>query len=369
MRPDVTIVSDLLEARLLAPEPHEAVRVALVIPLSGTLGMVGPAAVNCATLAVAELNAGAGILGRPVELVLVDGGRSPAEVTADVMGLVEAGAVRALVGSHASDVRIALTRALGGRLPFVYTPPYEGGEHTPGVYLSGETPERQLLPVLRWFAEVRGRRRWALVGNDYVWPRRLHGAATRYLKDCGAEVVTERHAPRGLTDPAPLLHAIAASRADAVLLTLVGADLTLFNRAFAASPLAGRVVRLCAALEENGLLGAGGDDTGELYASMGFFASMATEACLDFTDRYTGSFGTPAPILNGHAEGLYGGLRLLAALADRARSLHSAEIDVTSDGVSIMAGRGMLTVTHRHVAQSVHLARADGLSFDVLRSF
>ena len=63
------------------------------------------------------------------------------------------------------------------------------------------------------------------------------------------------------------------TRADAVLLSLVGRDLVAFNREFARAGLDRRVVRLSGALEENGLYALGGDATGELYACMPSFAA------------------------------------------------------------------------------------------------
>jgi hypothetical protein len=129
-------------------------------------------------------------------------------------------------------------------------------------------------------------------------------AARAYLRALGAGVVAERYVPRGRFDVEPLLSAIAATRADAVLLTLVGSDLVEFNRAFAHSPLAQRVLRLCPALEENGLLGVGGDATGELYATMGYFASVATDAGLDFVARYAARFGPLAPVPRRPRRGL-----------------------------------------------------------------
>jgi ABC-type branched-subunit amino acid transport system substrate-binding protein len=223
--------------------------------------------------------------------------------------------------------------------------------------------------VLRWLVEHRRARRWALIGNDYVWPRQLHRFAFRYIGTAGASVVAQRYVPLGRVDPQPLLDLVRASRADAVLLTLVGSDLVRFNRAFAASRLGERVLRLCGALEENGLLGAGGDTSGELYAAMGYFGSVATDCGLAFVERYTHRYGWQAPVLNGHAEACYDGVRLLAALATRAGSLAPAALDATSDGTTIVGGRGTLTVRNRHVDQPVYLARADGLDFDVLRSF
>jgi urea transport system substrate-binding protein len=112
------------------------VRVALVVPLSGTLGLIGPGAVNCAALAAREINEAGGILGRAVELRLVDGGRPALEVAIELRTLVRRGEAQAVVGVHSSDVRVALVSALGATVPYVYTPPYEGGERAPGVYLA-----------------------------------------------------------------------------------------------------------------------------------------------------------------------------------------------------------------------------------------
>jgi ABC-type branched-subunit amino acid transport system substrate-binding protein len=345
------------------------VRVALVVPVSGTLGLIGPGAVNCAELAAQEINEAGGLLGRTVELTLVDGGRSAADVAGDVAALVRTGGAQAVVGVHSSDVRVALVNAIGGAIPYVYTPPYEGGERARGVYLAGETPDRQVRPVLRWLAERNRGRRWFLLGNDYVWPRRVNAAARAYLRALGAGVMAECYVPRGDLEPGPLLDAVGASRADAVLLTLVGRDLVDFNRAFAASSLAERVLRLCPALEENGLLGVGGDATGELYSTMGYFASVATDAGLDFIGRYASRFGPLAPVPGGHGEGCYDGMRLLAALVSRAGSLATPALDRSCDGTTVDGGRGRLVMHGRHLQVPVYLARAEALDLHIVAAF
>jgi ABC-type branched-subunit amino acid transport system substrate-binding protein len=347
----------------------DVVRIALVVPVSGTLGLIGPGAVNCAALASEEINEAGGLLGKPVELALVDGGRPAVEVAAEVGQLVREQRVRAVVGVHSSDVRLALVDAIRAAVPYVYTPPYEGGETAPGVYLAGETPDRQVRPVLGWLAGQGRGRRWFLLGNDYVWPRRVHAAARAYLRAIGSRVVAERYVRRGALDPAPLLAAIAATRADAVLVTLIGADLVAFNRTFAQTPLAQRVLRLCPALEENGLLGAGGDATGELYSTMGYFTSVATDAGLDFVGRYAGRFGPLAPVPGGHGEGCYEGLWLLAALAGRAGTLATPALDAVSDGTAIVGARGPAVMRGRHLQAPVYLARADALDLDVVAAF
>ncbi|MFC6083197.1 substrate-binding domain-containing protein [Sphaerisporangium aureirubrum] len=363
MAEHVTMVIDPLEAHLLQAG---TLRVGLVVPVSGVLGMLGPCAINCAVLAAAEVNAEGGALGRPVELVLIDGGRDPALVAGEVAGLVRAGAVQALVGTHASDVRVMVERAVRGAAPFVYTPPYEGGRRPSGVYFLGEPASRQVGPGLDWLVAHRRARRWFLIGNDYVWPRLVHASARAHLRERGATVAGERLVPSGTADMGPLVREVAALRPDAVLLNLIGSDLIAFNRAFTAYGLA--LPRLCGALEEHGLLAIGGDTTGELYAAMGYFGSVATDAGLGLVERYTRMFGPDAPLLNAHGHGCYEGVRMVAALARRAGSLAVPAVEAIADGTTVVTGRGLLTLTGREVRQRVYVGRADGLDFDVVTS-
>ncbi|WP_346433604.1 substrate-binding domain-containing protein [Nonomuraea composti] len=353
---------DPLEARLL---PSGAVRIGLIVPVSGVLGLMGPCAINCAVLAAEEVNAGGGVLGRPVELVLIDGGRPAGQVAAEVAGLVRSGTVEAVAGAHASDVRVEVVAAIGGRVPFVYAPPYEGGGRAPGVYFLGETPDRQLAPGIEWLAGPRRARRWFLLGNDYIWPRLVHASARRRLRAAGATVVGERFVRYG--EAVRWLGRVADARADAILLTLIGSDLVAFNRAFAAAGLG--AARLCGALEEHGLLGIGGDATGGLYASMGYFRDLPTPASLDFAQRYAARFGDDAPMLNAHGHGCYEAVAMLAALCARAGSLAVPELDAVSDGTTITSARGTLTLVDRQVRQPVHLGRADGLGFFLEKPF
>jgi len=71
-------------------------------------------------------------------------------VADEVGAMVAAGIVDAVVGWHISAVRQVLAPRIAGRVPYVYTALYEGGERTPGVFLVGETPSSQLLPAMRW---------------------------------------------------------------------------------------------------------------------------------------------------------------------------------------------------------------------------
>lgn len=310
---DVLVLADPLEAMVRGPSPG-VLRVGLAVPSSGVLGLTGPAAVAASVLAAEEINAAGGVRGRFVELVPIDAGDTPERVAAQVASLIVGAGIEVVCGFHTSDVHRRIERVTAGRIVYLFTPPHEGGHRLPGVALLGESPQEQLLPVASQLAVGARLRRWALVGNDYIWPQRVHSAAHRLLTAHGAEVVMSQSVPFGQVDAERLIEQIRHSRASAVLLSLVGRDLATFNRAYAESELAERVVRVSGALEETGLLEIDGDDSGELYAAMRWFASDPDRG--GFTERYLRRWGADAPPLGVYASGCYEGLRLLGRLGN-----------------------------------------------------
>jgi ABC-type branched-subunit amino acid transport system substrate-binding protein len=210
------------------------------------------------------------------------------------------------------------------------------------VALFGPGPTEQLQPVIDHLTS-RSLSRWALVGSDYIWPRSVHAGAVPLIRDAGADVVGSTYVPLGSVDPEPIIEGLRRCGAQAVLLSLVGRDLATFNRAFAASGLLGRVVRVSGALDETGLLEIDGDDSGELYAAMEWFAADPDED--GFVERYAARWGPVAPPLGEYAHGCYAGLQLLAQLA------RQGDLDVESFPAA---------VARRRVTRG-RLARADGI--------
>ncbi|MEU5890228.1 substrate-binding domain-containing protein [Streptomyces sp. NPDC047461] len=340
--------------------------VALVVPMQGPAGIFGPTCELCAQLAAEEVNRAGGVLGRELRLLPVDGGGSPREIADHVEALVELGVVQGVTGWHISSVRQALAPRIAHRVPYVYTALYEGGEHTAGVFLTSETPRDQLRPAMGLLAHERGVRRWFVVGNDYVWPRRTARAAHGYARESGGAVDGEVYLPLGTHDFEPVLRRIERSEADAVLMLLVGSDAVRFNRAFAAYGLPARCLRLSTLMDENMLMASGPSATEDLYSTAGFFASLANQDTLDFHGQYAGRYGVEAPALGSLGESCYEGVLLLAALLRRAGTLDVAAIGAAAGTVSYEGPRGLMHLRGRHVRQRIYLARADGLDFDVL---
>jgi ABC-type branched-subunit amino acid transport system substrate-binding protein len=357
---------------VLLDEPADDVlRLGLLLPMSGPLGLTATSALDAACLAAAEVNEAGGERGRQVELVLVDAGSDPHRVAAESKYLADARLVDAFVGLHTSDVHRAIEAALNGRTPYIFTPPHEGGDRSTGVVLIGDPPSRQIGPALTNLMARRGLRRWVMIGSDYIWTWSMHRFAAKQIDAAGGSVVSSRLVPFGIQASAAdeLVELLSRRRADAVLLSLIGSDLAVFNRAFARAGVGDGVVRLSGSLEENGLLAAGGDDTGELYSAMRSFAGQADDRRRALAQNHHRAFGDLAPVLDAYSEGCYDGVHLAVALA---------AIDALSAAPAQTAARHLLAPdgndsrrawSHAPVgppSQRGCLARAEGLDFRVV---
>jgi urea transport system substrate-binding protein len=363
-------MSPAVAAERLAVPPArdpDVLTMALVVPLQGPAGIFGPSCESCALMAMEEINDAGGVLGRELRFVPVDGGAAPDRVAVDVDALVSAGAVDAVTGWHISAVRESVAPAIGGRVPYAYTALYEGGEHRPGVFLTGETPDLQLGPALDWFADSAGVRRWTIVGDDYVWPRRSARTAREYLRRMGGTVCDEMYVPLGTTDFSAVLRRVEASGCDAVLMLLIGDDAVAFNRAFGEAGLDREMLRFSSLIDENVLLASGVDGTRGLMTSAGYFEDLATTSGLDFAASYFRRFGADAPVLNSLGESCYEGVRMLTELMRRAGSAEVRPMTSVAEGLAYETPRGTVEVRDRHLRQQVFLAVADGLVWDVIQ--
>ncbi|CAN5477400.1 substrate-binding domain-containing protein [soil metagenome] len=341
------------------------VDIALVVPRSGSAGIYGPSCEACAELAIADLNATSGLLGRQVRLTLVDGSRAPSVVAAEIHRLLQCGAIDAVTGWHISPVRQAIARVTTNRVPYVYGPLYEGGERTPGLFLTGETPSCQLLPAMDWMNSEYGIDQWVLIGNDYIWPRQTGAAARVHARAQGRPLLDEIYVPLGTQDFSAAIRQVEATGAAGVVLLLVGGDGVAFNRQFAAAGLCPAVSRLSPHVEENMLLASGSESNDGLFAAAGYFEALNTTASMDFAARYYRRFGLNAPALNSIGESCYEALTLLIALAARAGSLDIESLTVAAQDLTYISPRGEVTMRGNQMAQDIYVAEAKGLDFEV----
>jgi urea transport system substrate-binding protein len=345
-------------------------KIGLFIPLSGPASLFGPSSEACAELAAGEVNKRGGILGRSVKLIPTDAGGPPAESAKSAVRLMLEEKVDLLIGMHDSATRDALVSTIKGKVPYIYTPVYEGGECSFNTYCMGETPNQQARPSIQWLASERKAKTYYLIGDDYVWPRKTNSEVKKYVSDNGGTVAGEEYVPFGAPNKfEEVVTRIKSAKPDVVVITLVGADNVNFNRTFAGFGLDKSAARLAFLLEENTLMGIGAESSVGLFSCMGYFANDPSPANTKFRQAYQAQFGDKAPQLNTLGVSCYAGINGAQALVTKAGGTDGQKCMTASEGLTFETASGPATMRGRQVDKSMFLAGCKGTQFEVIKTF
>jgi ABC-type branched-subunit amino acid transport system substrate-binding protein len=345
-------------------------KIGLFYAASGPAALFGPTQKASAELAVEQLNKNGGIMGRQIELLLADAGGPPAESTKTAVRLMLNEKCDLFVGSHDSATREALVSTIKARVPYIYTPIYEGGECAPNTYVLADTPEQQVRPTIELLTKERSVKSVYLIGNDYVWPRKTNDRVKQYLAAGGGKVIGEEYVPLGAPNKfEEAVTRIKGAKPDAVVITLVGADNVNFNRTFAGFGLDKEMLRASMLLEENTLLGIGAENSKQLYNCMSYFSTVPGAAHDAFKAAYKAKFGEKAPQLSIIGVDCYAGVQCAKALVEKAKGTKAEALMAASDGLTFNTATGPVTMQNRHPDKPMYLAECEGTNFKIIKSY
>jgi urea transport system substrate-binding protein len=213
-------------SRYFADLDHGSIKVGILHSLSGTLTASERPLQQLLVMMIEKLNRQGGLLGRPVEAVIMDPRSDTAAYADQARTLLREHQVAAIFGcwTSASRKQVLPVLAEHGGLLF-YPSQYEGEEQSPHVIYTGATPQQQALPAVDHLLSL-GRRRFFLVGTDYVYPRTTNAIIRNYLESrgIGPDAVEELYTAFGQKDWADTVHAIRkfAGRDGCIIATLSG---------------------------------------------------------------------------------------------------------------------------------------------------
>ena len=349
--------------------PSEIYRIGAIIPLSGISGIYGPSCKACLLFAQEEINSKGGIGGHHVEILFIDGDRPPAAIGRDVGTLIDTKAVHALIGMHRSDVRDAVSIANDGRVLYVYTPTFEGGNGQPGLICFGETPSQQILPAIKWFRDEKSVRRWCFIGSDYIWPRQLKQYLESIAEAEEIEITESHFVDPGESEFGQYLDGIEQAEPDAVFFALVGDEAVYFNREFGARPNLAQKPRFGPLLEENTILAIGEENSKNIFSASAYIPSIESEQNKKFKKGYYEHAGDMAPEINTLSAASYAGLHLLSDVLPAERSYDASEIITQMEDQQFDHLIGTITFTKGLACREIFLAEVVENQLQIVHSF
>ena len=189
-----------------------------------------------AEMAVEEINARGGVLGRKLEVIFRDDKGQPAEAVKQAQDLVESEKVALIAGTFLSNVGLAVSDwAKQNKVMFVAAEPLtealtwsKGHDHV--VRLRPNTYEQG-----RMLAEKAGKMKhvkWATIGPNYEYGKRAWETFRDRLKELkpDVQIVGEHWPTLGKIEPGPMVTAILNQNPDALYVSLFGSDWLAFVR-------------------------------------------------------------------------------------------------------------------------------------------
>ena len=358
----------LLLALYLARTPPP-IRVGVLHSLSGTMAFSETAVVDATLLAIDEINAAGGLLGRRVEALVVDGRSDWEHFAAEAERLIVEEQVAVVFGCWTSACRKTV-RPVFERHDhlLIYPVQYEGLEASPNILYTGAAPNQQIIPAVKWSFDNLGRR-FFLVGSDYVFPRTANAIIRDQVTALRGEIVGESYILLGSTEVADTVQAIVDSQPEVILNSINGDSNVAF---FAALREAGitpeHIPTVSFSIAEAELPTLDIDLMVGDYAAWNYFQSLDDPANHAFVSRFQKRHG-PRRVTSDPLEAAYLGVKLWsqAVARDGTEAVEIIRETVLDQSYHAPSGVVYTDPRNRHTWKTVRIGRirADG-QFDVV---
>src|SRR3984893_17323848 len=165
----------------------EPIRIGAVLPFSGGVELYGQQAKLGLDLAVKDINAAGGVLGRPVEVIYADDKTRPASAVTAMRALIESDGVLAGVGPITSrNLNAIAPVAESLKTPLLYATNYEGGKCSRYFFSFSTVPNQELGQLLPYMNQTFGNT-YFLLGADRVWPHQMFDIAQPLIEKLGGK--------------------------------------------------------------------------------------------------------------------------------------------------------------------------------------
>jgi urea transport system substrate-binding protein len=299
----------------------EPIKVGVLHSLSGTMSVSSSAVVDATLFAIEEVNQTGGVQGRPLKAVVVDGRSHWPTFAKEAERLITEEKVATVFGCWTSASRKTVKPIFEEHDHLlVYPLQYEGLETSPCIFYMGAAPNQQIIPAIEWAVRSQNKKRFFLIGSDYVFPRTANEVIKDQLKNLGGQVVGEMYVPLGTPNLEHVIAAIRKANPDMILNTINGDTNTAFFRDLRSAGIKpGDVPTLSFSVGEQELRSLSAADCAGDFAAWTYFQSVATPENVAFVQRFQERY--PQRPVTDPMEAAYVGVKLWAQAANESTSL------------------------------------------------
>ena len=361
---------------------QETIKVGILHSLSGTMAISETVLKDVALMAIDEINAKGGVLGKKLEPVVVDPASNWPLFAEKAKQLISQDKVAAVFGCWTSVSRKSVLPVFESSNALLFYPvQYEGEELSKNVFYTGAAPNQQAIPAVEYLMSKDGgsAKRFVLLGTDYVYPRTTNKILRAFLKAKGiadADIM-EEYTPFGHADYQTIIAKIkkfaGEGKKTAVVSTINGDSNVPFYKELGNQGLKATDVPVVAfSVGEEELRGV---DTKPLVghlAAWNYFMSIKNPTNAAFIKKwsdYAKAKNIPGhkdkPLTNDPMEATYIGIHMWAQAVAKAKTTDVDKVRVAMYGQTFKAPGGFISTMdkenhHLHKPVFIGEVKADG---------
>ena len=317
-------------------------------------------------LAVNEINAKGGVLGKQIEIVEFDGASDDETFAKGAAKLIEEQKVAAIFGCWTSSSRKAVNEVLErfGTTLLWYPLQYEGMEQADNIVCLGLVPNQQVLPAIDYLIGM-NKRRMYILGNDYIFPHTVGKIVKKQLNAVGGVCVGEEYVPMSHGGFADTIERIKAAKPDVIINTLNGNANAAFFAAFRHAGLtADKLPIMSFSISEPEIVAVGANNAAGHFVCQGYFQSVAGEKNAAFLAAYRKAYGEKRKVGDAINSG-YNAVYMWKNAVERARGFENERVMDALKDVELITPEGILIMDsetmHAYHRARIGLIGADGL--------
>jgi urea transport system substrate-binding protein len=349
-----------------------AIKVGILHSLSGTMAISEKSVVEAEQLAIEEINAKGGVLGKKIEAVVEDGNSDWPTFNEKAKKLIDQDKVVAVFGCWTSASRQAVKDTFEAKKHMLWYPvQYEGQECSKHIFYTGAAPNQQIEPSVDWLLEQYKDKPFFLVGSAYVFPETANKIIRAQLTAKGGKVVGEDYLPLGEKEVTPIITKIKQAMPDGGVIynTLNGdSNVAFFKQMKGAGMGPDKYPTMSVSIAEEEVQAIGVDFLEGHFAAWNYFQTVEGPASKAFVDAFKTKYGNNR-VVNDPMEAAYIGVYLWKQAVEKAGTADDLDkVRVAAYGQTFDAPEGKVTMnSNHHLSKYVRIGkvRKDGL-FDVV---
>lgn len=333
------------------------VKVGVLHSLSGTMAISEVAVRDSTLLAIDEINAKGGVLGKKIVPVVEDGASDWPTFAEKAEKLMTGDDTAVVFGGWTSASRKAMLPVFEGLDGLLFYPvQYEGLESSPNIFYTGATTNQQIIPALDYLKEE-GLTKVYLVGSDYVFPRTANKIIKAYAGANGMEILGEDYLPLGDTGVSTIVSKVLSAQPQVVFNTLNGdSNVAFFKELAAKGNTPDKIQTVSVSVAEEEVAGIGLDNIKGHLVAWNYYQTTDNPRNTEFVKAFKTKFGdkrvTADPIEAG-----YNSVYIWAAAVEKAKSFDVAKVKEAAKGLILDTPEGKVTVhdKNQHVSKTARI--------------